>query len=54
MTLMPKSNLKTVKVHNVAKLKHFYKNVKKSVEKEGDAYQFNKNFNQPNEKALTD
>jgi hypothetical protein len=29
-------------------------NVKKSVEKEGDANQFNRNFNQPNEKALTD
>jgi hypothetical protein len=38
----------------VAKLKHFYKNVKKSVEKEGDAEQFNQNFNQPNEKVLTD
>ncbi len=38
----------------VAKLKHFYENVEKSVEKEGDANQFNQNFNQPNEKALTD
>jgi hypothetical protein len=41
-------------VLNVAKLKHFYENVKKSVEKERDANQFNQNFNQPNEKALTD
>ena len=38
----------------VAKLKHFYENVEKSIEKEGDANQFNQNFNQPNEKALTD
>jgi len=43
-----------IKVLNVAKLKHFYKNVENSVEKEGDADQFNQNFNQPNEKALTD
>jgi len=43
-----------IKVLNVAKLKHFYENVKKSVNKEGDARQFNKKFNQPNEKALTD
>jgi hypothetical protein len=41
-----------VKVLNMAKLKHFYKNVKKSVDKEGDAEQFNQNFNQTNEKAL--
>jgi hypothetical protein len=41
-------------VLNVAKLKHFYENVKKSVDKEGDAAQFNQNFNQPDEKALTD
>jgi hypothetical protein len=38
----------------VAKLKHFYENVEKSVDKEADAAQFNQNFNQPNEKALTD
>ncbi len=38
----------------MAKLKHFYENVKKSVDKEGDARQFNQNFNQPDEKALTD
>ncbi len=43
-----------IKVLNVAKLKHFYKNVKKSVKKEGEAYQFNQNFNQPDEKVLTD
>jgi hypothetical protein len=35
----------------VAKLKHFYENV---IDKEGDASQFNQNFNQPNEKALRD
>jgi len=43
-----------IKVLNVAKLKHFYENVEKSVEKEGDAKQLNQNFNHPNEKALTD
>jgi len=43
-----------IKVLNVAKLKHFYENVEKSIEKEGDANQFNQNFNQSNEKALTD
>jgi hypothetical protein len=43
-----------IKVLNVAKLKHFYQNVGKSVDKEGDARQFNQNFNQPNVKALTD
>ncbi len=36
-----------VKVLNVAKLKHFYKNIEKSDEKESDY----KNFNQQNEKA---
>jgi hypothetical protein len=36
-----------VKVLDVAKLKHFYKNIKKSVDKGGDAAQFNQNFNQP-------
>jgi hypothetical protein len=41
-----------IKVLNVTKLKHFYENVKKSIEKESDANQFNQNFNQPNEKAL--
>ncbi len=43
-----------IKVLNVAKLKHFYENVEKSVDKEGDATQFNQNFNQPDEKVLTD
>jgi hypothetical protein len=43
-----------IKVLNMAKLKQFYENVKKSIEKEGDTDQFNQNFNQPNEKALTD
>ncbi len=43
-----------IKVLNVANLKHFYKNVDKSVEREGNANQFNQNFNQHNEKALTD
>jgi hypothetical protein len=38
----------------VATLKHFYENIENSVEKEGDADQFNQNFNQTNEKALTD
>ncbi len=43
-----------IKVLNVAKLKHFYENVEKSIDKEGDATQFNQNFNQPDEKVLTD
>ncbi len=43
-----------IKVLNVAKLKHFYENVEKSVEKEGEADQFNQNFNQPDEKVLKD
>jgi hypothetical protein len=46
-----------VKVHNVAKLKHFYENVKKSAEKESDASDFNQNnpnFNQQSEKARPD
>jgi len=43
-----------VKVLNVAKLKHFYENVEKSVDKEGDARQFNQDFNQPNGELLTD
>jgi hypothetical protein len=38
----------------MAKLKSFYKNVKKSIEKDSEDRQFNQNFNQPNEKALTD
>ncbi len=38
----------------VVKLKHFYENVEKSVEKESDATQFNQNFNQSDEKALPD
>ena len=43
-----------IKVLNVAKLKHFYKNVEKSVEKESEDEQFNQDFNQTKEKALTD
>jgi hypothetical protein len=43
-----------IKVLNMAKLKHFYENVEKSVDKESDARQFNQYFNQPNEKVLTD
>jgi hypothetical protein len=43
-----------IKGFNVPILKHFYENVKKSVENEDDANQFNQNFNQHNEKALTD
>ncbi len=43
-----------IKVLNVAKLKHFYENVKKSVDKESDTRQFDQNFNRPDEKALTD
>jgi hypothetical protein len=31
----------------MAKLKHFYENVEKSIDKESDARQFNQNFNQP-------
>ncbi len=41
-------------VLNVAKLKHFYESIKNSVDREGDAEQFNQKFNQPDEKALTD
>ncbi len=43
-----------IKVLNVAKLKHFYKNIEKSVDKEDDTGQFNPKFKQPYEKALTD
>jgi hypothetical protein len=43
-----------IKVLNMAKLKHFYENIKKSIDKEGDTRQFIQNFNQPNEKMLTD
>jgi hypothetical protein len=43
-----------IKGLNVTKLKHFYENVEKSVEKGSDARQFNQNFNQPDEKALQD
>ncbi len=43
-----------VKVLNVAKLKHFFENIKKSEDKEGDATQFNQNFNQDNDQALKD
>jgi hypothetical protein len=46
-----------VKVLNVSKSKHFYKNVKKSAEKESEANDFNQNnqnFNQQSEKACPD
>ncbi len=46
-----------VKVLNVAKLKQFFENVKKSAEKESDACDFNQtnqNFNQQSEKARPD
>jgi hypothetical protein len=43
-----------VKVLNVAKLKHFYENVKKSAEKESAANEFNQNFNQHSENARPD
>ncbi len=43
-----------VKVLNVAKLKHFYENVKKSAEKESEANEFNQNFNQQSEKVCPD
>ncbi len=38
-----------IKVLNVAKLKHFYENVKKSVEKDSEQFnqKFNQEFNQP-------
>jgi hypothetical protein len=42
------------KVLNIAKLKHFFENVEKSIDEEGDTAQFNKNFNQPDEKELQD
>ncbi len=42
-----------VKVLNVAKLKRYYENVEKSVDKEGDARHFNQNFKQPNGEVLT-
>ncbi len=37
------------KVLNVAKLKHFYENIKKSVEKDSEHFnqKFNQEFNQP-------
>jgi hypothetical protein len=38
-----------IKVLNAAKLKHFFKNVKKSQAKEGDT---NQNFNQDQDEAL--
>ncbi len=41
-----------VKVLNVAKLKHFYENVDKSVEKESDNNNFNQEFNQQNENDI--
>ncbi len=43
-----------VKSLNVAKLKHFFENTKKSVDKEGDTTQFNQNFNQGKDQALKD
>ncbi len=43
-----------VKVLNVTKLKHFYENVKKSVEKDSEAENFDQDFNQQNEKARPD
>jgi hypothetical protein len=43
-----------VKVVNVAKLKHFYENIKKSAEKESESNEFNQNFNQQSEKACPD
>jgi hypothetical protein len=52
---MPKLILKTkIKVLKIAKLKHFFENVEKFIDEEGDTAQFNKNFNQPDEKVLTD
>jgi hypothetical protein len=36
------------------KLKHFYKNVEKSVDTEGDPAQFNQNFNQDNDQVQKD
>ena len=41
-----------IKVLNVAKLKHFYKNIEKSVEK--DSVQFNQKFNQEFNQPLPD
>jgi hypothetical protein len=41
-------------VLNVTKLKLFYENAKKSVEKEGDATPFHRDFNQHDEKVLPD
>ncbi len=43
-----------IKVLNVAKLKHFYVNVKKSEDKEGDATEFNQTFNQSDNQAPTE
>ena len=43
-----------IKVLNVTKLKHFYENVEKSVEKESEANNFNQDFNQQSEKARPD
>jgi hypothetical protein len=41
-------------VLNVAKLKHFYENIEKSVDTEGDPAQFNQNFNQDNDQVQKD
>jgi len=43
-----------IKVLNVTKLKLFYENAEKSVEKEGDATPFHGDFNQHDEKVLPD
>jgi hypothetical protein len=43
-----------IKVLNVAKLKHFYKNIEKSEDKEGYAANINQDFNQHDKEALTD
>jgi hypothetical protein len=43
-----------IKVQNVAKLKHFYENVEKSEDEEGDATKFNQTFNQSDDQAPMD
>jgi hypothetical protein len=55
MTLTQKIKFKNkIKVLNVAKLKHVFENVEKSEDKEGDANQFNQNFNQNDDEVLKD
>ncbi len=39
---------------SVAKLKHFFENVKRSIDKEGDAAKFSQDFNQNDKEALKD